>query len=216
MMALAVSLAQTPGRIQPDLARLAHGKGAQVFNRSLSAGTEDGRAVARLDARPGHGGAILDGVRLGEGIIEVDLRGRDVAQQSFLGIAFHLVDWTTFEAVYFRPFNFRAPEPERRSHSVQYVSHPANTWQKLRAERPGQFESAIDPPPDPNHWFHARIVLARSRVEVYVDRASRPSLVVDDIGEPKSGGVALFVGHGSDGAFANVAITPNASAVPPP
>jgi tetratricopeptide (TPR) repeat protein len=80
----------------------------------------------------------------GDAVIEVDLKGKDVAQQSFLGIAFHLVDWTTFDAVYFRPFNFRAPEAERRSHSVQYVSHPVNTWQKLRAEQPGRFEKAIE------------------------------------------------------------------------
>ena len=60
---------------------------------------------------------------------------------------------------------------------MQYVSHPANTWQKLRAERPGQFESAIEPPPDPNGWFHARIVLANGKVEVYVNGAAKPSLV---------------------------------------
>ena len=33
---------------------------------------------------------------------------RTSPQQSFLGIAFHVVDWTTYDAVYFRPFNFRA------------------------------------------------------------------------------------------------------------
>lgn len=83
--------------------------------------------MARLDARAGDGGALLAGVALSEGVIDVDLRGKDVAQQSFLGIAFHVVDWTTYEAVYFRPFNFRSADAERRSHSVQYISHPADT-----------------------------------------------------------------------------------------
>jgi hypothetical protein len=203
---------QAARAIEPDLARLANGQGAQVYNRALTAGREEGRAVARLDARSGDGGALLDGVLLGEGTIEVDLRGVDVAQRSFLGIAFHVVDWTTYDAVYFRPFNFRAAGAEQRSHAVQYISHPVNTWQKLRAERTGQFEKGIEPPPDPNAWFHARIVLAGSKVEVYVNGAATPSLVVEDLGTAKSGGVALWAGNGSDGAYANLRITASAPA----
>jgi len=213
---VAPAFAQAPKPVQPDLGRLANGQGAQVFNRSLTADKEGGRAVARLNARAGDGGALLDGVQVSDGVIEVDLRGKDVAQQSFLGIAFHVVDWVTYDAIYFRPFNFRATDAERRSHSVQYVSHPVNTWQKLRTERPGQFEKAIEPPPDPNGWFHARIVLANSKVEVYVNHAAAPSLVVDDLGEHKSGGVALWAGNGSDGAFASLRITPTAPPGPPP
>jgi len=216
VLMLAPAFAQAPKSIQPDLGRLANGQGAQVFNRSLTVEKEGQRVVARLDARAGDGGALLDGVQVGDGVIEVDLRGKDVAQQSFLGIAFHVVDWTTYDAVYFRPFNFRAAGVESRSHSVQYVSHPVNTWQKLRTERPGQFEKAIEPPPDPNGWFHARIVLANSKVEVYVNNAATPSLVVDDLGKHKNGGVALWAGNGSDGAFASLTITPTAPPGPPP
>ena len=212
----AAGTAQAPNAITPDLARLADGKGAQVFNRTLTVASGEGRTVARLDARTGDGGVILEGIQIGEGVIEVDLKGKDVAQQSFLGIAFHVVDWTTLEAVYFRPFNFRAGGAEQRSHAVQYISHPANTWQRLRAERPGQFEQAIEPPPDPNGWFHARIVLAGGRVEVFVNGAATPSLSVEALGAAKSGGVALWVGNGSDGTFANLRITPRAPAGPPP
>ena len=199
-MAAAVALEWAPaaglrsGAADPSprtSARLADGKGAQVFNRALAVATEDGRAVARLDARAGDGGVLFDGVLLGEGVIEVDLKGKDVAQQSFLGIAFHVVDWTTLDAVYFRPFNFRAGTAEQRAHAVQYVSHPSNTWQRLRAERPGQFEQAIEPPPDPSGWFHARIVLAGGRVEVFVNGSAKPSLVVEDLGarEERRGGL---------------------------
>lgn len=216
LLLVAPGRAQVPPPIAPDLGALVNGHGAQVFNRTLTAGTEDGRAVARLDARPGDGGALLDGVQLSEGVIELDLRGKDVAQQSFLGIAFHWVDWSTFDAVYFRPFNFRAATEEQRSHSVQYVSHPANTWQKLRAERPGQFEKAVAPPPDPNGWFHARIVVAGGKVEVYVNSAAAPSLVVEDLGEAGSGGVALWAGNGSDAAFSGLKITPTAPPGPVP
>ncbi|HEY9195432.1 MAG TPA: hypothetical protein VIM77_04180, partial [Mucilaginibacter sp.] len=43
------------------------------------------------------------------GVVDVDLRGRDVFQQSFLGIAFHGVDTITNDVIYFRPFNFQTP-----------------------------------------------------------------------------------------------------------
>ncbi len=49
-----------------------------------------------------------------EGVIEVDLRGKDVFLQSFLGIAFHAVDTATYDVVYFRPFNFRHADTARR------------------------------------------------------------------------------------------------------
>jgi glyoxylase-like metal-dependent hydrolase (beta-lactamase superfamily II) len=209
-------LAQPPAPLAPDLGKLADGKSAQVYNRALTVAAEDGRTVARVDAQAGDGGVLLSSIQMSEGIIEVDLKGKDVAQQSFLGVAFHLVDWSTFDAVYFRPFNFRGADTERRSHSVQYVAHPAFTWQRLRAERTGQFEAAIEAPPDPNAWFHARIVISGGRVEVFVNGAAKPGLSVEELGAAKSGGVALFVGNGSDGAFANLRITPTAPPGPVP
>ena len=109
--------------IRPDLAQLADGRGAQLFNRSLTVEKEGGRAVARLDGRAGDGGALIDLVQVGDGVIEVDLRGKDVAQQSFLGIAFHIVDWTTYEAVYFRPFNFRAAGADRDTQQIREGLH---------------------------------------------------------------------------------------------
>lgn len=90
------------------------------------------------------------------------------------------------------------------------MSYPEHTWQKLRAERPGEFEQGIDPPPDPDGLSHARVVVAGGRVEVYVNGAARPSLAVPDLGAAKTGGVALFVGNGSDGAFAGLSVTPSA------
>lgn len=177
-------LAQVAKRIDVEMTSLGDGKSARLFNRALTVTREGARVVARLDARPGDGSATIEGIALGDGIIEVDLKGRDLAQQSFLGIAFHAVDATEFDAVYFRPFNFRAAAPEARSHAVQYVSHPTYTWQKLRAERTGQFEEAIEPPPDPNAWFHVRIVLAKGRVEVYVNDAETSAVWRDTSAPP--------------------------------
>src|SRR5262245_24713678 len=66
----------------------------------------------------------LTGIHFSKGTIDVDLRGKDVVQQSFLGIAFHGVDTTTHDIIYFRPFNFRSADPVRKIHAVQYVSEP--------------------------------------------------------------------------------------------
>src|SRR5688572_13569437 len=99
----------------------------------------------------------LKDVTFSTGTIEVDLRGKDVLQKSFIGIAFHGVDSITHDIVYFRPFNFRSTDPVRRIHAVQYVSEPEFPWHKLREEKNGIYEKGIDPPPLATDWFHARI-----------------------------------------------------------
>ncbi len=180
-----------------------------VFNRgvsSLGGGTTQG---FRLDERPGDGVAYLRGIELGNGTIEFDVKGKDVQGQSFVGVAFHGVDGTTYEAIYFRPFNFRAEDPVRRGHAVQYISHPTYTWQKLRAERPGIFEQPVNPAPDPNAWFHVRVVVASPKVSVFVGDAKEPCLVVTRLSDRTNGLVGLWVGNNSGGDFAGLKIAPN-------
>jgi len=184
-------------------------KDVQVFNRSVSSLSDGTRKGLRLSSSPGDGVAYLRGTEFGNGTIEVDIRGKDVQGQSFVGIAFHGVDSTTYDAIYFRPFNFRTPDSTRHSHAVQYISHPTYTWQKLRAERPGSFEQPVSPAPDPNAWFHVRVVVASPKVSVFVGDAKQPSLVVDQLNDRTKGLVGLWVGNSSDGDFANLKITPN-------
>src|SRR5438445_7267670 len=142
-------------------------KSLDVFNRSASALADGTRTGVRLSEAAGDGVAYLRGVELGNGTIELDIRGKDVQGQSFVGVAFHGVDDTTYDAVYLRPFNFKTDDPARRTHAVQYVSHPTYTWQKLRAEHPGEYEQAVAPAPDPNGWFHVRVVVASPRGGVF-------------------------------------------------
>ena len=123
-------------------------------------------------------------------------------------LAFHGVDGTTYDAIYFRPFNFRAEDSARRGHAVQYIAQPIYPWQKLRAEQPGKYERAIDPVADPNAWFHVRVVVASPKVSVFVDDAKEPSLVVDQLSNRKKGLVGLWVGNNSGGDFANLKIVP--------
>src|SRR5205809_435072 len=94
-----------------DLAALADAQRFQIFNRSVSRFAEGSMTGARLSAAAREGIAYLAGVELANGTIACDLRGKDVPQQSFVGLAFHGVDGTAYDAIYFRPFNFRAQDP---------------------------------------------------------------------------------------------------------
>jgi hypothetical protein len=192
--------------IEPDLAALAESKGLKVFNRSLSA-INDKKGV-RLSESPGDGVAYLEGVEFTNGAIEFDVRGKDVQGQSFVGVAFHGLDEKTYDAIYFRPFNFKTEDPARRIHAVQYISHPTYTWQKLRTEQPEKYEKPLSPAPDPSGWFHARVVVASPKVSVFVNDAKEPGLVVNQLSDRKKGLVGLWVGNTSGGDFANFKIIP--------
>ena len=204
----ASNLAGQKKTITPDLAKLAEGKGLKHFNRTASSLIDGARKGARLSEGPGEGPAYLEGIEFSNGTIELDVRGKDVQQQSFVGVAFHGVDGTTYDAIYFRPFNFRAEDPARRLRAVQYISHPTYTWQKLRAEHPGRYEQPVSPVPDPNAWFHVRVVIASPKVSVFVNDAREPSLVVDQLSDRKKGLVGIWVGNNSGGDFANLTIIP--------
>ena len=194
--------------LEPDLAKLADGNGLEVFHRTASSFSDGARTGLRLSENAGDGVAYLQGIEFSNGTIEFDVRGKDVQQQSFVGVAFHGVDGTTYDAIYFRPFNFKAEDLARRKRAVQYISHPTYTWQKLRAEHPGEYEQPVSPVPDPNAWFHLRVIVATPKVSVFVDQAKEPSLVVSQLSDRHTGRVGLWVGNNSGGDFANLKIVP--------
>lgn len=158
-----------------------------------------------LNAKQGDGLAIYQNLEFENGTIEFDVKGKDVLQQSFVGVAFHIQNDSTFNAVYFRPFNFK--KPERTSHSVQYISHPKFTWQKLRTEFPEQYEKTVTPVPNPDEFFHTRIEVAWPMVKVFVENAGIPSLEVKMLSTFRKGKIGLWVGNGSDGSFKNLVIS---------
>ena len=148
--------------------------------------------------------AVVQNLKFSEGTLEIDLRGAGQRQASFLGVAFGVADARTFEAVYFRPFRFADADAEARGHAVQYVAWPEYTWEKLRKDKPGVYETAIQPVPDPAGWFHARIDVTKQTVSVTVDGSARPCLVVDRLGH-QPGAVALWV-DSMPAAFRNLRI----------
>jgi hypothetical protein len=193
---------------EPDLAKLVEGKGWRVYNRSVSLLNEGSRKGVRFDERSGVGIGWVEGYEFANRTIELDIRGKDVLQRSFVGIAFHGLDDQTYDAVYLRPFNFRAEDSVRRAHAVQYISHPIYTWQKLRAEHAGVYERPIQPPPDPNAWVHVRVVVNSPNVSVFINDAKEPSLAVKQLSSRMKGRIGLWMGEGSGGDFANFRIIP--------
>lgn len=196
-----------PRTSAPELAQLAASKQIGFSNRAVERLVDGARTGVRVSANNGDSLALLPDVDFGNGTIEVDLRGKDVRGQSFLGVAFHAVDAKTFDCVYFRPFNFKAEDPTNRFHAVQYHSLPEFDWEKLRNTYPGKYEQPVNPAPDPNGWFHARIVITDALVSVYVENASTPSLVVQPLSGGRIGRAGLWVGNGSGGDFANLKFT---------
>ena len=127
------------------------------------------------------------------GTIEFDAKGKSAPpQSSFVGIAFRVVDQTTYDAIYFRPFNFHSPNPVNKSHAVQYTSRPYWTWKRLRDEHTGEYEKGIEPAPNGDEWFHAKIVIKKPEMKVYVNGASNPSLIVNELSNRKDGSVGLL------------------------
>src|SRR5579864_3142096 len=96
----------------------------KIANRTASVVDIKGKRAVKISEGAGMGLVWLDGYDFANGVIDIDILGRSQpVQGSFVGIAFRVVDETTHDAVYFRPFNFRAADPERHSHALQYVSH---------------------------------------------------------------------------------------------
>lgn len=98
------------GQMKLDLANLLQENQIKPINRSLSALKKQPEAV-EMDAAAGDGLAVLTGISFKTGTIEVQLMGENSPGRSFVGIAFNIVDDGTYEAIYFRPFNFVAEEP---------------------------------------------------------------------------------------------------------
>ncbi len=180
----------------------------EVYNREalVIEAEKDKISGIKLDARQGDGLAVFKNIDFENGILEFDVKGKNVPGKSFVGIAFHILDEKNFNAVYFRPFNFQNPDKVRRGHSVQYISHPEFTWNKLRSDFPEQFENQVSPVPDPNEYFHARVEVNWPSVKVYVEDAKDPSLEVDMKSKFKKGKVGFWVGNGSDGEFRNLVV----------
>jgi len=205
-MPLAAEAPQSGAPQQIDLAeRLAAGK-LRAVNRDVTP-LQGKPGGVHVTEKAGPGVVWIEGSDFAQGTIEVDIRGRDVLQQSFVGVAFHRKDDSAYEAVYLRPFNFRAEDPARHQHAVQYVAVPDYDWPRLRKEFPEEFENPVDPSVAPTEWVPLRIVVKGPTVQIYVGAVKSPTLEVRKLGTLDGGSIGLWVGNNSDGDFANLRVT---------
>jgi hypothetical protein len=143
------------------------------------------------------------------GTIELDIagdvkQGADAGARGFVGLAFRVKDKTQFELFYLRPTNARSNDQLRRNHTLQYVSS-GHTWDFLRKEFPGRYESYADMVP--GKLIPIRIVVEGTRTRLYVNNATQPALVLDDLKQGDSEGkIALWVGPGTVAYFAGLRI----------
>jgi hypothetical protein len=186
----------------PDLKEVTDSTVWSIFNRKVVY-----NGAAYLDERNGDGMLWLRNFDFTNGRIEIDLKGKNEPGKSFIGVCFHGLNDSTFDAIYFRPFNFK--NTERSNHSVQYISQPKFTWFKLRDENPGKYENSINPVPNPDEWFHATIVIEYPLIKVFVDNSEEPSLVVNQLSMRKTGRLGLWAGNTSDGFYKNLKISTN-------
>jgi len=169
------------------------------------------QVIAKPDAGNAESYAVLKDVMFRDGVIEVDLAGQPARgafenARGFIGVAFRLHADGRYEYIYLRPTNGRADDQVRRNHSTQYSSYPDFDFARARQEAPEKYESYVDL--QPGVWTKYRIVVDGRKARLYVNGAEQPSLIVNDLKlEPAQGGVALWVGPGTEGYFSNLRIT---------
>lgn len=202
MLVVTVGLsAQTPEQLIPT-------------NASVARVTFKGRSAIRVLANPDAANAtsyaVVKDAKFRDGTIEVDLAGQpaagaDAGARGFIGIAFRLQADGRYEYIYLRPTNGRADDQVRRNHSTQYSSHPDFDFARSRREAPEKYESYVDL--QPGAWTKYKIEVDGRKARLYVNGAEQPCLIVNDLKlEPAEGGVALWVGPGTEGYFSNLKI----------
>jgi len=165
--------------------------------------TEDG------EVPNGEAYAVVKDAVFHNGAIAVELAGRPAgsaggAARGFIGIAFRLQNGK-FEYIYLRPTNGRADDQVRRNHSTQYSAHPDFSFAVSRQQAPEKYESYVDL--EPGVWTRYRITVEGTKARLFVHGATEPCLIVNDLklGD-SSGGVALWIGPGTEGYFTGLDI----------
>ena len=156
--------------------------------------------------------ALVKDLDFKDGTLEVDLAGLPGpgaanTARGFVGVAFRSAPHAAaFDCFYLRPTNGRADDQLRRNHSAQYVSEPDYGWERLRTQTPGVYESYVDL--ETGAWTHVKIEVNGVRARLFVNGATQPSLIVNDLKRGvTSGAIGLWIGPGTEAYFRNLQIT---------
>ena len=194
------AFAQTVDQLVPHRVKL---ESVDYLGKKAIKITEDG------DVANGEAYAVVKDAAFHNGEIEVELAGRPAAgaaaaARGFIGIAFRLQN-DQFEYIYLRPTNGRADDQVRRNHSTQYSAYPNFSFAVARQQAPEKYESYVDL--EPGAWTRYRITIEGTKARLYVHGTNQPCLIVNDLklGD-SSGGVALWIGPGTEGYFTGLVI----------
>jgi len=189
----------------------------EVISGKAEMVTFRGRQAVHLVPLPGHESgdgsevAILKNSDFKDGVIEVDVAGAprpgsDPSSRGFIGISFRVQPHgSAYELIYLRPTNGRAANQLNRNHSTQYVSEPDYGWERLRKETPGVYESYVDL--EPGVWTKMRIEVSGATARLYVNGATQPTLIVNDLKRGESRGqIALWAHASTEAYFANLSV----------
>ena len=116
---------------------------------------------------------------------------------------------STYDCIYFRPFNSNTTDTVRKRLAVQYISMPQYDWQYLRVKFPLKYEHSLTSRIDANSWFHAKVVVEANSIRVFINKDDEPSLTVIPLNNYSTGKIGFWVGNGSDGDFSNLTIKQN-------
>jgi hypothetical protein len=186
----------------------------QPIGARIDAVPYQGREAIRLvesNASREGGLAVVKGLTFRNGTIDVDVAGRRGPHavpddRGFIGVAFRVREGgARYEYIYLRPDNGRAADQVRRNHSTQYAAHPDFGFDRLRKESPERYESYVDL--EPGAWTRMRIEVEGVSARLYVHDAPQPALVVNDLKlGSEGGGIALWIGPGTEGFFSNLRV----------
>lgn len=182
-----------------------------------------GRHALKLAPLPGHEHAqneelmaILADSDFKNGTIELDVSGARRAGYStaedergfkgMIGVSFR-IQGDKRETIYVRPENARLDDQVFRNRSTQYESIPDFPWNLLREQSPGVYESYVDL--EPGAWTKLRIEVSGTKARLYVNGATQPCLIVNDLklGEAR-GKIALWSRVSTDAYFSNLRVEP--------
>lgn len=199
----AVTLVLVLGCASPAQASPARSAPPDTIHWSLEGEAEPGTFLGRRCLHVEGGAAVLKGMEMRDGVIDVDVA--TTAVRGFFGIQFRTADdGANGEWVYLRAHKSGLPD------AMQYtpVLNTGANWQIYNG--PG-FTGAVDIPK--NAWFHLRLVVAGAQAKLYVADMDHPALDMADLKSGiQKGQVALHVLTGAT-YFSNftLRVTPDAA-----
>ncbi|RYE27024.1 MAG: hypothetical protein EOP45_02520 [Sphingobacteriaceae bacterium] len=132
------------------------------------------------------------------GTIEMDIALAGNAE-GFVGLAFRIKDPHHYETVYFRPYS------SGTINAIQYMPEKKYefNWWDYEANK---YQAVATLPRD--DWFHVKVIVINNTMKVYLNQASKPSMVYNHLDPSlKNGSVGYWLGNSSIGAYKNLKVT---------